>query len=209
MLKYLLFNVLLVVHRKELLFPFFMAVPLLIYFVFGNLSSGQMQEENNDLLHNRTLDGLTNQKYQFQQTPFFTTLGDPSDLIMIGKDHPLDLRNRTLYISNTFADTISVIDETTHIIKKHIPVGYDPNDLETFGDFLYVANEGSDTVSVISTLNNTVINTINVGKEPQYLLQHGSKIYVTNYADRSISVIVANRNSLIKKHHSRRITSTT
>ena len=188
MLKYLLVYLVSLIRNGGLLFSFFMILSL-IFFVSSIPSWAQVDEENNDLLHNRTLDGLMNQKYQIKQTPYITTLGEPSDIVIQGKDHPLDLRNRTMFISNTFSDTVSVIDETIHTVKKHIPVGEDPTDLEMLGDNLYVANENSDTVSVISTLNNTVIKTLNVGNEPQQLLRHGGKIYVINYGSNSMSVI--------------------
>src|SRR5215471_7006028 len=77
-----------------------------------------------------------------------------------------------VYVTNEFANTVSVIDAATNMVSATIPV---PSFLPSHpfgvavspdGNMVYVANNGTDTVSVIDTATNTISATIHVGRGP-------------------------------------------
>src|SRR5579864_4194769 len=72
------------------------------------------------------------------------------------------------YVANNGANTVSVINTTTNLIVKTIPVGTAPYAvaINQAGTLAYVTNTGSNNVSVISTSTNAVTATIPVSSGP-------------------------------------------
>ncbi len=97
------------------------------------------------------------------------------------------------YVTNSGANSVSVLDTSTNTVKKTIPVGVTPLYvvISPDGTRAYVANSGSHSVSVIDTSTNTVIATVQVGNSPYQLAvsSDGSRLYVANNGSNSVSVI--------------------
>lgn len=66
------------------------------------------------------------------------------------------------YVTNNADNTVSVINVTTNLVVKTIPVGSMPYGVAVnqAGTAAYVTNSGTNTVSVISTATNAVTATI-------------------------------------------------
>ena len=66
---------------------------------------------------------------------------------------PIAVHNDLVYVTNTQADTVDVIDQTTHEVAFRINVGIDPVSLAVRpdGKEIWVSNHISDSVSVIDT----------------------------------------------------------
>ena len=66
---------------------------------------------------------------------------------------PIALHGSRVYVANTPADTVDVIDVTTDLVLDRIPVGIDPVSIAVRpdGKELWVSNHVSDSVSVIDT----------------------------------------------------------
>jgi YVTN family beta-propeller protein len=105
------------------------------------------------------------------------------------------------YLTNTIANTVSVIDTASHAVVITVPVGLSPDGLaiRPDGAFAYVANSGSNTVSVIKTINNRVVATIPVGITPRIIAirPDGAFAYVANFGSHSVSVINTATNSVL------------
>jgi len=109
------------------------------------------------------------------------------------------------YITNAGANTISVIDVTTHALVTTIPVGQAPEwaSVTPDGSKVYIANHNSDNVSVINALTNTVIATIPVGPNPICIALNSDATlaYVSNSNfhefSGSVSVIDTKTNTVI------------
>jgi len=74
----------------------------------------------------------------------------------------------TVYVANSGAGTVSVIDEKTNAVTATIGVGSDPDGVAVnpAAGTVYVTNRQSDTVSVIDAATNAVTATIGVGSSP-------------------------------------------
>ena len=110
------------------------------------------------------------------------------------------------YITNAGANTISVIDVTSHALIATIPVGQQPEwaSVSPDGSRVYIANHSQDgSVSVINTLTNMVTATISVGPYPICIALNSdaSLAYVSNSnflsEGGSISVIDTKTNNVI------------
>jgi len=73
-----------------------------------------------------------------------------------------------VYVANSGANTVSVINTSTNAVIKTITVGSNPTGVAVTPDGarVYVTNRGSNTVSVIDTSTNAVVATISVGAGP-------------------------------------------
>ncbi len=108
-----------------------------------------------------------------------------------------------VYVTNFFANTVSVIDTATNaVVGSPIPVGSQPTGVAATpdGSKVYVANEIGNTVSVIDTVTDTVIGSqIPVGNGPGgvAVTADGSKVYVANLRVSTVSVIDTATNTVI------------
>ncbi len=93
---------------------------------------------------------------------------------------------QTAYITNSYDNTVSVINVATNDVTTVIPVGSSPYGVSVSpdGSKVYVANNLSNTLSVINAATNTVSATIPIGANPfgVSVSPDGSKVYVTNSA---------------------------
>ncbi len=109
-------------------------------------------------------------------------------------------RELLLFVSNSGANYISVIDRSLERVIGAVTVGVYPTAMavnET-GDFLYVLNSGSNTISIVDTAHMRVRDTINidVGIEPRDMAFMPSaknslegKLYVTNRLYNNVIVV--------------------
>lgn len=102
----------------------------------------------------------------------------------------------TLYASNYFAESVSVIDtagDGSVVGKIKVPVGPYGIAASPDGSLVYVAHfPTGDLISVIDANSLTVVDTIATGRGPVRgiaVSPDGSRLYATNYFASSISVI--------------------
>ena len=71
---------------------------------------------------------------------------------------------QTVYVTNSFDNTVSVIAVASNTVTATIPVGASPSGIAAApnGNSVYVSNSADNTVSVIAS-NNTVSSTVPVG----------------------------------------------
>ncbi len=77
------------------------------------------------------------------------------------------------YISNLYANSVSIYDPATRTIMGEVAVGANPEGLLVAGGHVFVANSGfgsGRTVSAISTATRTVVAAIPVGDNPQAIV---------------------------------------
>jgi YVTN family beta-propeller protein len=113
------------------------------------------------------------------------------------------------YITNSAANSVSVINLATYQIGDPIGVGTTPMKIaiNPAGTYAYVTNYNSNTVSVIdinsgSVPPNKVVFTIPVGINPNGVIvtPDGSRVYVAELTSKRISVIDADHNSGAYNH---------
>jgi YVTN family beta-propeller protein len=77
-----------------------------------------------------------------------------------------------LYVANTRAGTVSVIETASHRHVAEIPVGFRPEDLafSPADGYVYVANQASGTLSVIDPDLRSVVSTVHIGQRPSRVL---------------------------------------
>ncbi len=81
-----------------------------------------------------------------------------------------------IYVSNLYANTVSVISIENMAIEKTIAVGANPEGIAVAGDYAFVANSGfgyANTVSVIDIASDALKATIKVGDNPQTAVVDG------------------------------------
>ena len=104
-----------------------------------------------------------------------------------------------VYVTNSFQDTVTVIDTLTNTVIDTIIVGQSPLGIAITpdGTRAYVANH-SGSISIIDTSTNTVITTIADSDIPLgvAITPDGSRAYVSN-ARGSISVVDISTNTII------------
>lgn len=105
------------------------------------------------------------------------------------------------YVTNTVANTVSVIDPATNSVIATVPVGSNPKGIAVTpnGGFVYVVNQLGNSVSVISAATNTVIATVPVGVFPTAIdiTPNGAFAYVTSTASQNVSVIDTATNTVV------------
>ena len=105
----------------------------------------------------------------------------------------VDPLTNTIYVANSYDNTVSVINGTTNTATSTITVGSGPTGVAVnpLTNTIYVANQYSHTVSVINGATNTVTSTIDVGSSPVDVAVNPSTntIYVANFGSNTISVI--------------------
>ena len=97
--------------------------------------------------------------------------------------------NGTVYVSNLYDKTVSVIDESTDAVTATVAVGNYPRGLVAAAGDVYVANYNDNTVSVIDESKDVVVATIDVGTKPRAITAGGRNVYVSNQGDDTVSVI--------------------
>lgn len=99
----------------------------------------------------------------------------------------------TAYVTNSAADSVSVVSVVTGAVGATVPVGDVPQDVVVTADGsrVFVANRDSNTISVINTATNTVTGTIAVAGGPDGLAlsPDGSRLYVTLFTAGRVSAI--------------------
>lgn len=101
-----------------------------------------------------------------------------------------------IYIAESGANRISVIDAGTQTIEQQIPVGMAPSSISVASDALrlYVTNRADNTVSAISAVTQSAMESWPTGGAPvaSEVTLDGSTLYVANATDASVSVIDTN-----------------
>lgn len=89
--------------------------------------------------------------------------------LLLGPASPAHAVGTVLYVPNTFANTVSVVDTSSDTITATIPVGQWPyyTAVTPDGSQVFVPNYRSNTVSVISAATDTVTATIPVSSGPK------------------------------------------
>ena len=124
---------------------------------------------------------------------------------------------KTVYVALNGANTLGVIDVSSHTLVKQIPVGVAPRQVAWANGKLFVSNEGgrpakagddtnlsdntpvvadpvtgaavTGTISVVDPTSGTEVTTIKVGLEPTALKLAGNALFVANSNGDSVSVI--------------------
>jgi YVTN family beta-propeller protein/VCBS repeat-containing protein len=106
--------------------------------------------------------------------------------------------NGVLYVTNSGANTLSVIDPTTNTITNTVHVGASPTAVSVGADGrVWVTNGAENTVTVLSHTGATIDTTIGVGSAPTGLaFGADGSVFVANAGDGTISVINATTNTL-------------
>ncbi len=98
-----------------------------------------------------------------------------------------------IYVANSFANTVSVIDARAQTEIAQIAVGVQPYALafDSTARRLYVANYASDNISVIDLTTNQVVAVIPLGMNITALVanENASRVYVANASTDSVFVI--------------------
>jgi YVTN family beta-propeller protein len=127
-----------------------------------------------------------------------TVVGSPIPLT--GPLTGLALAGGQLYVAQSGANSVTVVNAASNDLLATIPVGSTPLRLAATptGQTVYVVNNGSNTVSAISTASNTVIATIPVGTGPTSLAvtPDGSRVFVANPTSGTVSVISTASNTV-------------
>jgi len=103
-----------------------------------------------------------------------------------------------LYVTNSGANTLSVVDPTTNAITSTVHVGASPTAVSVGADGrVWVTNGADDTLTVLSDTGTTTDTTIGVGSSPTGLaFGADGSVYVANAGDGTISVINATTTTL-------------
>jgi YVTN family beta-propeller protein len=105
------------------------------------------------------------------------------------------------YITNSFGNTVSVIDTATNTLAATIVVGTNPQfiAISPDGTRAYVTNSGDNSLSVIDTITNTVVTTIPLGTSPLFVAvtPDGTQVYITGQSTNSVVVVDASTNAII------------
>ncbi|WP_310767721.1 YncE family protein [Mycobacterium sp. Z3061] len=105
----------------------------------------------------------------------------------------VDPGTRTVYVTNTKDNTVSVIDGKTRTVTATVFVGDYPTSVavDPSTHTVYVANLHDSTVSVIDGNTHVVTATVNAGKNPVAVAVDPAThtVYVANYQDVTVSVI--------------------
>jgi len=109
--------------------------------------------------------------------------------------HPVHAStSERVYVANTSANTVSVIDSVTNNVISTVPIGHNPGykiAVSPDGSKVYVPNITDGTVSVIDAQSNSVVTTISVGGEADDIAikSDGSQVYVANLSNTLVQVI--------------------
>jgi YVTN family beta-propeller protein len=112
-----------------------------------------------------------------------------------GPTHPMPSPDGwTVYVTNTDADSVSVIDTVAWEATVTIPNLPEPHDgeLTPDGKLLYLATSGDSAMTVVDTETQAVIKTFAVGVKPRGVAvggENGEIAYVTNKGDGTLSAI--------------------
>jgi len=105
------------------------------------------------------------------------------------------------YVANYSGNTVSVLDTSTNLIVKTIPVPAAPWAVAMTPDqkHVYVTEYNGAAVAVIDTATNTVTTTVPVGNIPYSLAisPNGNSVFVTNRTDHTVSVISTASNTVV------------
>jgi YVTN family beta-propeller protein len=91
---------------------------------------------------------------------------------------------KSLYVSNSWSDTVSEIDAATFSVRRTLPVGWGPVGLTTdrWGKVLYVANSIGNDVSLLDLSRGVEIKRLAAWRSPHQvaLSRDGRSVYVSN-----------------------------
>jgi YVTN family beta-propeller protein len=111
-----------------------------------------------------------------------------------------DPQNGLLYVANSNASNVTVINGTTNAVARSIPVGVNPDAVayDSANRRVYVANYGSANLSVIDGSTNSVVRSIPVGYNPSGIAVDSAsgRVYVTNQGSWNISVVNGSTNAV-------------
>ncbi len=98
-----------------------------------------------------------------------------------------------VYVANSSANSVSVLDVHTRAPITAIPVGLHPYGIAVNpeGSLAYAANAGNNSVSIIDTDACAVTSTIGAGEDPYAVAvsPDGDRVYVTNQGDDTLTVL--------------------
>jgi len=108
--------------------------------------------------------------------------------------------SKTIYVTNSDSNDVSVIGADSYEVITRIPVGHSPMgmDVTKDGKRILVANKDDDTVSVIDAGKNSELARIDVGDSPWGLTINpsGRWAYVANNRSNTVSVIDIKKESV-------------
>jgi YVTN family beta-propeller protein len=91
---------------------------------------------------------------------------------------------KTLYVSNSWSDTVSEIDARTFSVRRTLPMGWGPVGLtiDRWGKVLYVANSIGNDVSLLDLSREVEIKRLAAWRSPHQVMlsRDGRSVYVSN-----------------------------
>ncbi len=100
--------------------------------------------------------------------------------------------NKTLYVANSLANTVTIIDVAGKSVTATVKVGTAPYTtlVDPSNGAVYVSNWGDATISVIDPVSRAVTNTINVGRHPTAMVFGGfGLLYVSDSNSDAVSIV--------------------
>lgn len=98
--------------------------------------------------------------------------------------------NGSLYVANFAAEGIEVIDLDNNNAVSQIPLGYEPTNIGTDGEFLFVVGVDMNEVDVIDPSSSTVITSLGTLNQPTGVAANETHVAV---ADQSLGLVVIPR----------------
>jgi YVTN family beta-propeller protein len=115
-------------------------------------------------------------------------------------DIGLNTATGTMYVTNSIANDISVIDTSTDAVLASIPVGTNPVGLAVNSNtnLVYIANQDDSSVTVVDGTTNSAVSIISGIDSPFGIAANEAtnKIYVTEFTSGSMKVIDGDTNSV-------------
>ena len=135
--------------------------------------------------------------------PLATAASAASSTVSVGGDPwgvAVNPSTNTVYVTNFYDNTVSVIDGSNNTVTSTVSVGGYPGGVAVnpSTNTVYVTNSDDNTVSVIDGSNNTVTATVSVGSTPYGVAVNPSTntVYVANNNDNTVSVIDGSTNAV-------------
>ncbi len=102
-----------------------------------------------------------------------------------------------LWVTDTAAGRVLVLDPATFRVDDQIPAGRDPTGVAASADGIWVADPGSGTVSEINPRSETVVATVSVAAAPTAIAAGAGAVWVADASNGTLTRIDPDRASVV------------